>query len=328
MEKIDASFWMGNRLATNCVEISNDPASLNKPGFWAVVNTFEGKWICARFENVVNAPLPQSAWQPVTDQWHSSLNQDQYESSVELIKEKIAQGEIYQVNLCRVLTTQCDQPLLGLAGRLQEANPAPYASYLKLPNLEIASASPELFLDRSGKRIKSTPIKGTATTASFGEKDKAENVMIVDLMRNDFGSICESGSVDVPRLLATQEHPGLFHLVSDVVGNLRSDIKWEDISEHLLPAGSISGAPKSSALKTIAQVEQVPRGPYCGVIGWVEGDKALLSVGIRIFWSENDGKIHFGTGAGITWQSDPNQEWEETQLKAKRLTAIASGVLV
>jgi para-aminobenzoate synthetase component 1 len=328
MEKIDASFWMGNRLATNCVEISNDPASLNKPGFWAVVNTFEGKWICARFENVVNAPLPQSIWQPVADQWRSSLNQDQYESNVEIIKEKIAQGEIYQVNLCRVLTTQCDQPLLGLAGRLQEANPAPYASYLKLPNLEIASASPELFLDRSGKRIKSTPIKGTATTASFGEKDKAENVMIVDLMRNDFGSICESGSVDVPRLLATQEHPGLFHLVSDVVGNLRSDIKWEDISEHLLPAGSISGAPKSSALKTIAQVEQVPRGPYCGVIGWVEGDKALLSVGIRIFWSENDGKIHFGTGAGITWQSDPNQEWEETQLKAKRLTAIASGVLV
>ena len=328
MEKIDASFWMGNRLATNCVEISNDPACLNNPGFWAVVNTFEGKWICARFENVIDAPLPQSAWQPVTDQWHSSLNQDQYESSVELIKEKIAQGEIYQVNLCRVLTTQCDQPLLGLAGRLQEANPAPYASYLKLPNLEIASASPELFLERSGKRIKSTPIKGTATTASFGEKDKAENVMIVDLMRNDFGSICESGSVDVPRLLATEEHPGLFHLVSDVVGNLRSDIKWEDISDHLLPAGSISGAPKSSALKTIAQIEQISRGPYCGVIGWVDGDKALLSVGIRIFWSENDGKIHFGTGAGITWQSDPNQEWEETQLKAKRLTAIASGVLV
>jgi para-aminobenzoate synthetase component 1 len=328
MEKIDASFWMGNRLATDCVEISNDPASLNKPGFWAVVNTFEGKWICARFANVIDAPLAQSAWQPVTGQWHSSLTQDQYEANVKLIKEKIAQGEIYQVNLCRVLTADCDQSLLGLAGRLQQANPAPFASYLKLPNLEIASASPELFLERFGKRIKSTPIKGTATSASFGEKDKAENVMIVDLMRNDFGSICESGSVDVPRLLAAEEHPGLFHLVSDVVGNLRSDIKWEDISEHLLPAGSISGAPKSSALKTIAQIEQVSRGPYCGVIGWVEGDKALLSVGIRIFWSENDGKIHFGTGAGITWQSDPHQEWEETQLKAKRLTEIASGVLV
>jgi len=328
MEKIDASFWMGNRLATDCVEISTDPASLNKPGFWAVVNTFEGKWICARFANVIDAPLPQSVWQPITGQWHSSLTQDQYEGNVKLIKEKIAQGDIYQVNLCRVLTADCVQSLLGLACRLQQANSEPFASYLKLPNLEIASASPELFLERDGQRIKSTPIKGTATTASFGEKDKAENVMIVDLMRNDFGSICESGSVDVPRLLATQEHPGLFHLVSDVVGTLRNDIKWEDISEHLLPAGSISGAPKSSALKTIAQIEQVNRGPYCGVIGWVEGNKALLSVGIRIFWSENDGKIHFGTGAGITWQSDPNQEWEETQLKAKRLTAIASGVLV
>ena len=328
MEKIAASFWMGNRLATDCVEISTDPASLNKPGFWAVVNTFEGKWICARFANVIGAPLPQSVWQPITGPWNSSLTQDQYEGNVKLIKEKIAQGDIYQVNLCRVLTVDCDQSLLGLAGRLQQANPAPFASYLKLPNLEIASASPELFLERSGQRIKSTPIKGTATTASFGEKDKAENVMIVDLMRNDFGSICESGSVEVPRLLTTQEHPGLFHLVSDVVGTLRGDIKWQDISEHLLPAGSISGAPKSSALKTIAQIEQVNRGPYCGVIGWVEGDKALLSVGIRIFWSENDRKIHFGTGAGITWQSDPNQEWEETQLKAKRLTAIASGVLV
>jgi para-aminobenzoate synthetase component 1 len=328
MEKIDASFWMGNRLATECVEISTDPACLNKPGFWAVVNTFEGKWICARFAKVIDAPLPQSDWQPLIGNWDSSLNQQQYEGNVELIKEKIAEGEIYQVNLCRVLTTDCDQSLLGLAGRLQQANPAPYASYLKLPNLEIASASPELFLERNGKQIKSTPIKGTATSSVFGEKDKAENVMIVDLMRNDFGSICESGSVDVPRLLATQEHPGLFHLVSDVVGTLRSEIKWEDISEHLLPAGSISGAPKSSALKTIAEIEQVARGPYCGVIGWVEGDKALLSVGIRIFWSESDGKIHFGTGAGITWQSDPNQEWEETQLKAKRLTAIASGVLV
>ena len=328
MEKIDASFWMGNRLATDCVEISTDPASLNKPGFWAVVNTFEGKWICARFAKVTYAPIPQSTWQPLTGDWDSSLNQEQYANNVELIKEMIAQGDIYQVNLCRVLTTDCDQSLLGLAGRLQQANPAPYASYLKLPDLEIASASPELFLERSGKKIKSTPIKGTATSASFGDKDKAENVMIVDLMRNDFGSICESGSVDVPRLLAAQEHPGLFHLVSDVVGELRSDIKWEHISDQLLPAGSISGAPKSSALKTIAQFEKVARGPYCGVIGWVEGDRALLSVGIRIFWSENDRKIRFGTGAGITWQSDPNQEWEETQLKAKRLTAIASGMLV
>ena len=328
MDNTGALFWMGDRLASNCVEISNDPSSLAKPGFWAVVNTFEGEWICARFATVVNAPLPYMPWQGVTTPWLSSQSKTTYEDNVRLIKEKIADGDIYQVNLCRILSTKCDQSLQGLAVNLQSNNPAPFASYLKLDGLEIASASPELFLEKKGAVIKSTPIKGTAKTDSFGEKDRAENVMIVDLMRNDFGVICEPGSVDVPRLLATQSHPGLFHLVSDVVGKLREDVTWPEIASALLPAGSISGAPKSSAIKSIKQIESVERGPYCGVIGWVENDQALLSVGIRIFWSLADGQINFGTGAGITYQSDPTSEWEETQLKAARLIAIASGVLV
>ena len=324
MEKIDASFWMGNRLATECVEISTDPACLNKPGFWAVVNSFEGKWICARFAKVIDAPLPQSDWQPLIGNWDSSLNQQQYEGNVELIKEKIAEGEIYQVNLCRVLTTDCDQSLLGLAGRLQQANPAPYASYLKLPNLEIASASPELFLERNGKQIKSTPIKGTATSSVFGEKDKAENVMIVDLMRNDLGQICKSGSVTVPRLLSTEAHPGLVHLVSDIEGELKDQITWAEIFTRLSPPGSISGAPKSSAVSVIKENEG-KRGPYCGALGWVQGDRCELSVAIRIFYK--DDKLRFGTGAGITWASVANDEWEETQLKARRLVSLVGGDL-
>jgi para-aminobenzoate synthetase component 1 len=328
MKMADASFWMGNRLASDCVEISDNPASLNKPGFWSVVNTFEGKWICARFATVIDSPLPLGQWQGITNTWRSSQSQHTYEDNVRLIKGKIAEGDIYQVNLCRVLTADSDQPLLGLANQLQAANPAPFASYLKLPGIEIASASPELFLEKKAAVIKSTPIKGTAKSDNFGEKDRAENVMIVDLMRNDFGSICKPGSVDVPRLLASEAHPGLFHLVSDVVGSLREDVKWEQITSALLPAGSISGAPKLSAIKSIKEIEKVERGPYCGVIGWVEGDQALLSVGIRIFWSKEDGKINFGTGAGITWQSDPRGEWDETELKANRLISIASGVLV
>ncbi|MGI9195548.1 MAG: chorismate-binding protein [Candidatus Nanopelagicus sp.] len=328
MELSQATFWMAGRLATNCVEISDDPSSLDKPGFWAVVNTFEGQWFCARFANVIDAPLPHLSWQGIESNWHSSQTQDLYQKNVELIKEKIAAGDIYQVNLCRVLSTKSSQSLQGLAKRLQADNPAPYASYLKLPGLEIASASPELFLERRGAFIKSTPIKGTSRVGDFGEKDRAENVMIVDLMRNDFGSICENGSVDVPRLLATESHPGLFHLVSDVVGRLKSGISWSQIAKALLPAGSISGAPKSSALRSIAEIEQIKRGPYCGVIGFVENDQAILSVGIRIFWSTGNNQIHFGTGAGITWASDPESEWEETALKARRLISIASGVLV
>ena len=327
MDYSDSTFWMANRLATDCVEISNDPTCLDRAGFWAVVNTFEGKWICARFANVIDSPLPISNWQGVSTAWQSSQSQEHFESNVDLIKQRIAQGDIYQVNLCRVLTADSDQSLLGLAGKLQQANPAPFASYLKLPGIEIASASPELFLERKGEVIKTTPIKGTSKIDNFGDKDRAENVMIVDLMRNDFGAICEPGSVDVPRLLVSESHPGLFHLVSDVTGRLQNGLNWNQILSSLLPAGSISGAPKSSALKVISEIEKIDRGPYCGVIGWIDNDQALLSVGIRIFWSVADGKINFGTGAGITWQSDPNSEWEETELKAKRLIAIASGVL-
>lgn len=328
MELSQATFWMAGRLATDCVEISNDPSCLDKPGFWAVINTFEGEWFCARFATVVQAALPPADWKPIDTKWQSTQSGQQYQANVERIKENIAAGDIYQVNLCRIMKSESNQSLQGLAIKLQEDNPAPYASYLRIPGLEIASASPELFLERLGDSIKSTPIKGTSKLDNFGEKDRAENVMIVDLMRNDFGSICIAGTVDVPRLLVSEPHPGLFHLVSDVVGNLKDGIKWGEIASALLPAGSISGAPKSSALKSIRSIEKIPRGPYCGVIGWVEGRNSLLSVGIRIFWSRQDGNIYFGTGAGITWASDPLSEWEETELKANRLLAIASGALV
>ena len=153
--------------------------------------------------------------------------------------------------------------------------------------------------------------------------------MIVDLIRNDLSRICKEGSVDVSRLLGVEEHPGLFHLVSDVVGTLRDGISWPEIAQAVLPAGSISGAPKSSAIKLIASNEGA-RGPYCGLLGWIEKRgsdiSGELSVAIRIFWKE-DNKINFGTGAGITWGSDPAAEWEETELKARRLIAIADGRL-
>ena len=148
--------------------------------------------------------------------------------------------------------------------------------------------------------------------------------MIVDLMRNDLGAICANGSVTVPRLLASEPHPGLVHLVSDIEGELRDGISWSEILASLQPPGSISGAPKSSAISVITQNES-PRGPYCGALGWVQGDQCELSVAIRIFFK--DSALRFGTGAGITWGSDPADEWEETQLKARRLISIAGGEL-
>ena len=318
-------FWMGGRLATNLVEISHDPQCLDDGNFWAVSTTFENQFTAARFATVIEASFPKHSWTPLQGTWSSSASVDQYLEYVEEIRKAIAQGWVYQVNACRRLAhPDQGQSLRGLFSKILENNPAPWASYFEIPGLMIASASPELFLSRDGLNVKSSPIKGTqpTQTVGFGCKDRAENVMIVDLMRNDLGRICKSGSVEVPRLLSSEEHPGLQHLVSDVQGQLVDNISWKEIISALSPPGSVSGAPKSSAIQVIAKNES-ERGPYCGALGWVEGDKAVLSVAIRTFW--RDEQINFGTGAGITWGSDPQSEWEETQLKAQRLISIAGG---
>ena len=330
MDLRDNSFWMGRRYARSLLEVTNDLARLDDGNFWAVSISFEGDVTLARFKDNFEAEFPFSGlqWKPLQGDWISSLSKDQYCHYVEKIRGAISDGWVYQVNACRQLQVSSDrEELASLFGKLLSENPAPHSVFLSLPQLKIASASPELFLSRDGSSVKTSPIKGTQTLSErgFGNKDQSENVMIVDLMRNDFGRICEPGSVDVSQLLRSEEHPGLRHLVSDVVGELRKNISWPEIFEALLPAGSISGAPKSSALSVIAENEEIKRGPYCGVLGWVEGDRAELSVAIRIFWQENDGLLKFGTGAGITYGSDPISEWEETELKAQRLISIAGG---
>jgi para-aminobenzoate synthetase component I len=318
-------FWMGGRLATDLIEISDDPSCLDDGDFWAVSTTFEGAFTAAKFATVVDADFPDAPWAPIDTQWQSVPNKEGYISYVERIRELIAQGWVYQVNACRQLTADnSNTNLQGLFRSILDNNPAPYASYLEIPNLNIASASPELFLERSGLRVKTSPIKGTQVlgSADFGAKDRSENIMIVDLMRNDLGIICQSGTVEVTRLLYSQDHPGLQHLVSDVEGDLIQQIGWKGIFQAISPPGSVSGAPKSSALSVIAEHEK-PRGPYCGILGWIEGDQAQLSVAIRVFWK--DEKINFGTGAGITFSSQSAAEWEETELKASRLMKIAAG---
>ena len=318
-------FWMGGRFATDLIEISHDPSCLDDGDFWAVSTTFEGAFTAAKFATVVDADFPDATWSPIKSEWHSVPDEKEYIGYVERIRELIAQGWVYQVNACRRISTEDSNiDLRGLFKGILNNNPAPWASYLEIPNLNIASASPELFLQRLGTRVKTSPIKGTQLLGSteFGVKDQSENIMIVDLMRNDLGMICQSGTVEVSRLLYSQDHPGLQHLVSDVEGDLLPGISWSTILDSISPPGSVSGAPKSSAVSVIAEHEK-PRGPYCGILGWVHGDQAQLSVAIRIFWKDEN--IHFGTGAGITFSSQSQAEWDETELKASRLIKIAAG---
>jgi para-aminobenzoate synthetase component 1 len=323
---------MGGRFAHSLIEVSDDLSRLDDGNFWAVSISYEGQVRLARFAEdfALTFPFDSSNWNYGIDQWESSLNEVEYCAYVEEIRKAIASGWVYQVNACRVLSaTFSGVELASLFSKILQENPAPYASYLSLPGIQIASASPELFLRRKGGELITSPIKGTQELAlqGFGNKDQSENVMIVDLMRNDLGQICEPGSVEVADLLRSEDHPGLRHLVSDVVGTLKKDLSWAQILNSVLPAGSISGAPKSSALKIISKNEPVDRGPYCGILGWVKGDTAELSVAIRTFWNLKDGQLHFGTGAGITWGSEPSAEWEETQLKARKLISIAGGVI-
>ena len=326
---VEPIFWMGKRYATGLQRVTHDPSEITKDGFWAISISFEGEWTCANFAQVVESEFPPVQSEFVTSQFHSTMDNRTYISYVKAIQEDISNGWVYQVNACRVLSASVDKDfsLTGLFASILQNNPAPYASYLRIPGLELASASPELFLRRNGNTVTSSPIKGTRRTggAEFGSKDTAENVMIVDLIRNDLGKICKDGSIGVPRLLGVEHHPGIDHLVSDVTGELKENLTWREIIEPLLAPGSVSGAPKSSAVRIIAEHEQ-QRGIYCGAIGWIEGDACELAVAIRTFWKEKD-IIKFGTGAGITWASDAQSEWEETELKADRLIKIASGII-
>src|SRR6478609_6238234 len=330
----------GDRVATGVREVVSGPEALeaiDSQGFWALVVTFEGAATAVRFAYVRRGepPAATAGWAALIGPWRTSIGADAYRASVAEIRERIAAGTVYQVNLCRVLEHDLHESadLDGLDTLVREGNPAPYACRIRVDaaGLDLVSASPERFLSRSGERLVSSPIKGTATTADrLLPKDVAENVMIVDLVRNDLSRVCHEGSVDVEALCAVEPHPGLVHLVSTVAGRLRPGVGWAGILDATFPPGSVSGAPKSSALTTIRDLESVPRGPYCGAVGWVDADRdeAELAVGIRTFWAERDeaGRrwLRFGTGAGITWQSDAEGEWAETELKASRLVGLTA----
>lgn len=323
---------VGGRLATGLVDLTSDLGALDSAGFWAVAISFEGHATCARFERVRPArPWPGPPWHgPPLGSWRTSLDGPAFGKAVEMIRESIAAGDVYQVNLTRRLSAPApagaDVAALGAA--LATGNPSPYAAVLRIPavGIHIASASPERFLRRAGSFVESRPIKGTAATPEgFTAKDRAENVMIVDLVRNDLGRVCEFGSVEVPGLCQTEAHPGLHHLVSTVRGHLRAGVGWPELVAATFPPGSVTGAPKLAALDAIARLEPVPRGPYCGAIGWVDADagEGDLNVAIRTFWLEGD-DLHLGTGGAITWDSTPFGEWQETELKAHRLLSVVS----
>lgn len=333
------------------IDARRDAHRLAQGGFWVVVGDFDGRidaWRMAHVEKTPSPPPPTGrAWHgPQASAWVTSLNQSEYQAGVERIRRDIRDGQVYQVNLCRVLSAPLaadggGPDAVALSERLAVGNPARFASRIVIsqrddaPGAWIVSASPELYLAIDGDQVRSSPIKGTAAPGeAMLDKDVAENVMITDLVRNDLSHVAVPGSVAVPELLGHHEHPGLSHLESTVTATLDPGFNWTPamwsaLWDGTFPPGSVSGAPKAAALEVIAREERAPRGPYCGAIGWVDADarQAELAVGIRTFWWR-DNTLHFGTGAGITWGSDAAGEWAETELKAQRLIALASAGII
>ncbi|HUT74659.1 MAG TPA: aminodeoxychorismate synthase component I [Armatimonadota bacterium] len=284
-------------------------------------------------------PRAALAAHPVPGCWdlYSNFTRDGYLEAVGRAKEYIAAGDIYQVNLSHRLTAPVRCGALDLYGHLRAINPAPFAAYLDCGDFAVLSASPERFLRARGAQVETRPIKGTrprgatppederlARELLTSEKDRAENVMIVDLERNDLGRTCAYGSVHVTELCALEKYETVFHLVSTVVGRLHKEFTAVDCLKACFPGGSITGAPKVRSMEIIDELEPTCRGIYTGAIGYVcfSGDMDT-SIVIRTLVVK-DGWAHFQVGGGIVADSEPAAEYQETLDKARALiTAVA-----
>jgi para-aminobenzoate synthetase component 1 len=262
---------------------------------------------------------------PTIGLWQRSWSDSDYAEAVEAVRRAIGRGDVYQVNLVQHLRADFDGDPASLAGRLASFGPRTLAG----GGWAIVSASPELFLARRGRRVWTSPIKGTRPLGEHveGEKDSAEHVMIVDLERNDLSRVCEPGSVRWPELMVERELAGVTHLVSTVEGTLREDVGLAELLTATFPGGSVTGAPKIAAVDLIAELEPVGRGASMGALGIVRGNGDLeLALTIRTF-AIADAKIHLWVGGGVVWDSDPEAEIEESWTKAgPLLTAIGAPV--
>jgi para-aminobenzoate synthetase component I len=271
------------------------------------------------FASPVSSPI---SFQP-------EITEEAYVAMVNRAKEYIAAGDIYQVCLAHRFSAPFTGDPWSLYLALREASPAPHAAFLDFGDETILSSSPECFLKMDGRSVMTRPIKGTRPRGSSplederlalelmdSSKESAELLMITDLERNDLGQVCEFGSVSVSRLLELERHPQVFHLVSTVEGTLRDGISHVQALASCFPGGSISGAPKKRALEIIRELEPAPRGLFTGAIGYFGyNGQSQFNIAIRTVIAR-DGRAEFHVGAGITADSDPSQEWQETLYKA------------
>ncbi|MBQ6811365.1 MAG: aminodeoxychorismate synthase component I [Firmicutes bacterium] len=263
------------------------------------------------------------------------FTKEEYTNAVNAVIDHIREGDVYIANLTQQMTIETELPPYALFQKMRKTNPSPFGGYFNGEKFQIVSASPERFLKINGSAIETKPIKGTrkrgqnktedaALRAELerSEKDRSELLMIVDLERNDLNRICVPGSVEVTKHFDIETYATVFHLVSTVRGQLRPEIRYDDILKAVFPGGSITGAPKIEAMKIIDTLEHSARGLYTGSMGYISFDgNCDWNIVIRTAVYQ-DGTYHIGIGGGITCESDPEAEYEETLQKAKAFCDI------
>ncbi|WP_139980088.1 aminodeoxychorismate synthase component I [Nocardioides litoris] len=268
-----------------------------------------------------------------------------YRAAFARVQEHLHAGNTYEVNLTHRLERRSDLDPVTVYRRLRALNPAPYAGFLQhdVPGARawLLGSSPERYaLVTADRTIETKPIKGTTPRGAAPEADerqrrhlaadakfRAENLMIVDLLRHDLAQVCEVGSVEVPELMAVESYAAVHQLVSTVRGRLRPEVSTVQALRALFPAGSMTGAPKRRTMEVVGEVEQTPRGAYAGAFGWLSADgRADLGVVIRTLTTAGDGTYRVGTGGGLTVLSDVAEEWAETQAKTSRVLAALDEV--
>lgn len=288
--------------------------------------------ILARLQ--VSEELPPGAFN-VHGRIHSNFTSTQYRSAFDAVQRYLHDGDCYQVNLAQRYAASASGDALQAYLELRRLSPAPYSAYLKLPQAQILSASPECFLRLRAGKVETRPIKGTrprmadalsdmrvAQELQHSSKDRAENLMIVDLLRNDLGKSCIPGSVQVPKLFEVESYAQVHHMVSTVSGQLAQGQDALSLLRNCFPGGSITGAPKQRAMQIIEQLEPQRRGVYCGAIGYIAYDGNMDSnIAIRTLVYA-DGEIRFWAGGGIVADSDATAEYQETLDKASAMLEL------
>lgn len=329
-----AGFWgydLGQEIE-NILNTTND--DLNMPDMMVGIYTNiiahdhanNKTWLIGE-EPKIKSPSPQKeGWSERLQFTPQTSNRD-YKKNIQRVIDYIYAGEIYQANMTRRFDAALPDNFSPFSHykRQRKVNPAPFSAYMNFGNIQLASSSPERFLKHDGKIVETKPIKGTlpsnqpAALLKNSEKDRAENTMIVDLLRNDLSKVCNYHSVRVPKLCDIETFEGVHHLVSTVTGTLQKDKTAIDLLKACFPGGSITGAPKIRAMEIIEDIEPTKRGPYCGAMGYIGfNGKMDTNIIIRTLIYKG-GRVTLQTGSGIVSDSDPTMELQEGLDKAQKI---------